>query len=95
MGGEWTSKKATDIINRFEVDESLVECCLQTLQHTDKHLCGFFCAFLVFTADFSRERKMPTVSALRMNFEHRKLAGKPAYCFVYVTQQLLSSLNWA
>ena len=77
------------------VDQSLIEGHQQTLRYTDKYLFGFFPAFFVFAADFCREWKMQNNSTLRVNFEQRTHAGKPAYCFVQVTQQLLSSLNWA
>ena len=92
-GGEWTGKKATNVIDRCEVDESFVEGCLQTVQHTDKHLLGIFRSRLVFAADFSREPEMHKVAALCMNFEKRKFAVKPLYCFIQITQQLLLSLE--
>ena len=91
--GKWTGKKTTNVIDRCEVNESFVEGCLQTVLHNDKHLLGVFRARLVFAADFFREPEMQIVAALCMNFEKRKFAVKPLYCFVQITQQLLSSLE--
>ena len=54
MDSEWTGKKETYVVDRCEVNESLVEGCQRALQHPDNHLLGFFLAFLVFAAVFSR-----------------------------------------
>ena len=93
MGGDRTGKNVTVVVDRCNVDDSLLVGCQQTLRHTDKHLLG---CFLVCAADFTRERNMQNVLSLTKAEGVRKQCNKSLYnCTMTEPTNTVMKLNVA